>query len=119
MPKFLLQIVGPAGPSDDYNDQSLAATMKLHEEFIASLDAAPGAEMLASEALDYVSTATFLRATCSPSVEVFDNPNPELKEALGGFYLISAQSAEQAVELAKRVPSPNGWIEVRPVVEFD
>ena len=41
------------------------------------------------------------------------------KEQLGGYYLINADSAEEAIEIAGRVPAARvGTIEVRPLVEI-
>jgi hypothetical protein len=50
---------------------------------------------------------------------VTDGPFAETKEALGGFYVIDADSLEEAEEIAARVPSARmgGTVEVRPVVQ--
>jgi hypothetical protein len=51
---------------------------------------------------------------------VTDGPFAETKEVLSGFYLVDAESAEEAMEIAKRVPTLSqmgGAIEVRQVVE--
>jgi hypothetical protein len=42
-------------------------------------------------------------------------PYVETKEQLGGFYLISADNLDQALELAAGIPIPVGSLEVRPV----
>ena len=49
-----------------------------------------------------------------------DGPFAETKEALGGFYLINADSLDDALEWAAKIPSARvgGKIEVRPVVDF-
>jgi hypothetical protein len=49
---------------------------------------------------------------------VTDGPFAETKEALGGYYVIEADSAAEAEEIAARVPSARlgGTVEVRPVV---
>ena len=45
-------------------------------------------------------------------------PFAETKEALGGFYLIEADSLDDAIEWAGRIPAArHGTIEVRPVVD--
>jgi hypothetical protein len=51
---------------------------------------------------------------------VTDGPFAETKEKLGGYYLVEADSLDQAVELAARIPSARlgGSIEVRPLVEM-
>ena len=50
---------------------------------------------------------------------VTDGPFAETKEALGGFYVIEADSPEEAEQIAARVPSARmgGTVEVRPVVQ--
>jgi len=50
---------------------------------------------------------------------ITDGPFAETKEALGGFYVIEADSLEEAEQIAARVPSARmgGTVEVRPVVQ--
>ena len=49
---------------------------------------------------------------------VTDGPFAETKETLGGFYLIEADSLDEAIDWAARIPAAgSGTIEVRPVVE--
>ena len=48
---------------------------------------------------------------------VTDGPFAETKEQLGGYYLIEAETIDEAIEWAARIPRRrNGSIEVRPVV---
>ncbi len=50
---------------------------------------------------------------------VTDGPFAEVKEVLGGYWMIQARSKEEAIEWAKRCPaSDNEVIEVRQVQEF-
>jgi hypothetical protein len=93
------------------------AVMKLHQDF-AKVVADSGAKVVAGEALQPSSTATYLRGTCTDNVQSVDNPLPELKETLGGFYVLDVADEAQAMELAKSVPAPHGFVEVRPVWEF-
>ena len=49
---------------------------------------------------------------------VTDGPFAETKEQLGGFYLIEADTLDEALEIAARVPGAKyGAIEVRPVAQ--
>jgi len=51
---------------------------------------------------------------------VTDGPFAEVKEVVGGYWMIQVKSREDAIEWAKRVPgSPNEVIELRQVQEFD
>jgi len=54
------------------------------------------------------------------SLLVTDGPFAETKETLGGYYLIEAESLDEATDLAARIPSARlgGKVEVRPVVEM-
>ena len=89
----------------------------MHGSFAAEVTAA-NATIVASEALLPLSTATFLRNTRSSDVMVVDNPAPDVKETLGGFYLIDAPDDSVARALAERCPSPGGYIELRPAFDF-
>jgi hypothetical protein len=55
----------------------------------------------------------------SKKIAVVDGPFAEAKELVGGFWLIKAPSAEEAIELAKRVPFIDGEIEIRALYETD
>jgi hypothetical protein len=49
---------------------------------------------------------------------VTDGPFAETKETLGGYYIIEAESLDEAIEWASKIPSARlGTIEVRPVVQ--
>ncbi|MCU1308652.1 MAG: PhnB protein [Acidobacteriaceae bacterium] len=48
-----------------------------------------------------------------------DGPFAETKEQLGGFYLIEANSADEAASIAAKIPGARfGSIEVRPIMVF-
>jgi hypothetical protein len=50
---------------------------------------------------------------------VTDGPFAEVKEVLGGYWMIQVRSREEAIEWAKRCPaSPNEVIEIRQVQEL-
>ena len=48
---------------------------------------------------------------------VTDGPYAEVKESLGGYYLFSCDSLEEAIAWAAKIPSAShgGAVEVRPV----
>ncbi len=75
--------------------------------------------MVAGEALQPTSTATTVRVRDGETL-VTDGPFAETKEQLGGYYLIDAKDADEALAIAARIPSARyGSIEVRPVMVFD
>jgi hypothetical protein len=61
-------------------------------------------------------TATAVRVRDGETLTT-DGPFAETKEQLAGYYLIEAESLDDALEWAARIPSARiGTIEVRPVV---
>ena len=49
---------------------------------------------------------------------VTDGPYAEVKEALGGYYLLECESMDEAIEWAAKIPgAAHGAVEVRPVHE--
>jgi hypothetical protein len=50
---------------------------------------------------------------------VVDGPFAEAKEVVGGYWIIQARSAEEALEWAKRCPGENCRIEVRRIFEME
>jgi len=93
------------------------AVMKAHNDFAQSVEEA-GAKIVSGAALQPTATATYLRGTRTDDVSVIDNPLPEAKEVVGGYYLIEAPDDAVALEMAKLCPAPYGYIELRPVWEF-
>jgi hypothetical protein len=75
--------------------------------------------IVAGHALQPTSTATTVRRDETGAVQVTDGPFVETKEALGGYYLIEADSFDAALEIARQVPAPFGGLEVRPVMVFE
>jgi hypothetical protein len=68
--------------------------------------------------LGWSDTATSVRVRNGKTV-ITDGPFAETTEVLGGFYLIEAESMEEALEYAKRHPGARkGSVEVRPVMEI-
>ena len=50
---------------------------------------------------------------------VTDGPYAESKELLGGYYLVEAETIDDAIEYAARIPGFAKWaVEVRPVMDF-
>jgi hypothetical protein len=69
-------------------------------------------------ALQPTSTAKTVRVRDGKSVTT-DGPFAETKEQLGGYYLIEANSIDEAAEIAAGIPGARyGGIEVRPIMVF-
>ena len=64
-------------------------------------------------------TATTVRVQDGKTLTT-DGPFVELKEALGGYFILEADDLDAAIEIASRVPaaSMGGAIEVRPIQEW-
>ncbi|MGE5098122.1 MAG: YciI family protein [Betaproteobacteria bacterium] len=68
-----------------------------------------------SEALEPVATAKTVRVR-NGKATIVDGPFAETKEQLAGFYMVEAESLDEALALAAKIPPARvGSIEVRPV----
>ena len=79
------------------------------------------AALRGGNALQSQTTATTLRHDGSGSYTVTDGPFAETKEALGGYYLVEAADLDEAIALARQIPtlSPGAGLEIRPVMVFN
>ena len=116
MPKYLMLIVESEAPYAEAGEAVFGEVMAQHRAFSKEV-ADAGATILGGEALQPTATATYLRGTRTAGVQTFDNPLPELKEVVGGYYLVEAADDAAALELAKRCPAGFGYIELRPIWE--
>jgi hypothetical protein len=94
---------------------SFEEEMEAHNAFTPLARA--GGKSVTGEALHDASSARTLRRGANGDIVVSDGPFAEVKEMLGGYYVIEAESLDEAVELARSCPIYAG-IEVRPVMEF-
>ena len=70
-----------------------------------------GAELAARD------TATTVRVRGGETLTT-DGPFAEMKESIGGYYLLEAESLDDAIAVAARIPgAEHGAVEVRPLVE--
>jgi hypothetical protein len=117
MPKYLLLIHEDESAFAAGGQASFDEVMAAHMSFATELDEL-GGKSLGGEALQPLATATFLRGTRTAGVAAVDNPSPDVKEALGGYYLVEAEDDDQARRIAERCPAPHGYIEIRPIWDF-
>ena len=73
-----------------------------------------------SAQLDSVDTARTIRSGSDGDVLVTDGPYIELKEVIGGIVILTADSLDEAVQIASGWPSLTGStsIEVRPTIDM-
>ena len=70
------------------------------------------------EPLSPTATATTVRMQDGKPL-ITDGPFAETKEQLGGYYLVEAESQEQALGMAGKIPGARaGCVEVRPIMVF-
>ncbi len=108
-----------------YSDEKLAAQRSeadmqayIGEYKTFTQDIAKSGHLVAGEALQPVSAATTVR-TRNGETTLTDGPFAETKEQLGGYYLIEAKDLDDAIAVAKRIPTVrHGAIEVRPIMKF-
>jgi hypothetical protein len=93
-----------------------AAYRGAHAEFLAALKEAGVARtsVLGGAGLKPPHTATTVRKR-GGSRQVIDGPYADIKEQLGGIYLVEAESLDAALSWAERCPTAStGAVEVRP-----
>jgi hypothetical protein len=74
-------------------------------------------KLVAGEELHPGATAKTIRVSAA-GVAVKDGPYADIKEQLGGFYVIDVADEAEAVEWAKKCPGArHGAVEVRPCVD--
>lgn len=114
MSQYLILIYGDeaayASASQEVSDEITAG----HTAFGEKNDAA----IQGGNALQATSTATTVRSDGADGFTVTDGPFVETKEALGGYYLVEAADLDEAIALAKQVPSNFGALEIRPIMVF-
>ena len=113
--KYLLTIYEA---ESDWNAMPQAEQDKAFDEYMGlSSELKASGKYLASEPLQPVATASTVRVRGGKTV-VTDGPFAETREQLGGFYLIHADSLDEALAVAARIPGARtGGVEVRPVLE--
>jgi len=79
------------------------------------LDVAGRGELVGSHELEPVSTATSVRVFEYETI-VTDGPFADTRERLAGCHVVDAESLDEAIEIASRVPQArHGVVEIRPV----
>ncbi|MDA0232613.1 MAG: YciI family protein [Chloroflexi bacterium] len=115
--RFALLIYSTEADRSNLSEQDVR--QNLGEWFAYTEDLQKSGKMLAGDALMPVSTAHTVRIQAGQAT-VTDGPFAETKEQFGGFYIVEANSWEEAAESAKKMPIVEGGsVEVRPLMEFE
>ena len=112
--QYMLLIYGEPGrwesaPEEERNEVrgryvALAAELREREAYVDGNE------------LQDVAAATTVRVIAGET-EITDGPFAETKEALGGYFLIEAESLDAAIAWAAKIPAAaQGAVEVRPLV---
>ena len=112
--QYMLLIYGEPGrwesaPEEERNEVrgryvALAAELREREAYVDGNE------------LQDVAAATTVRVIAGET-EITDGPFAETKEALGGYFLIEAESLDEAIAWAAKIPAAaDGAVEVRPLV---
>lgn len=108
MPRYMALIYSDEQAWSELGEDERNAIYARYFEFSSRPEVVEGAE------LQPVSSATSVRVRNDETL-VTDGPYAEVKEALGGYYVLECDSIEQACELAAQIPAAeHGAIEIRP-----
>jgi hypothetical protein len=89
---------------------------EIHAGYVRFAQVAADA-ILAGEALQPAASARTVRHGDDGEPLVTDGPYAETAEALGGFYVLEADTLDDAIALAREIPNArHGWIAMRPFV---
>jgi len=115
--QYMLLIYGNQASWDDRSDEERGQMMRAYGTFTQELR--DSGAMIAGDALEPTQTATTVRVQNDETLTT-DGPFAETKEQLGGYYLIEADSLDEAIEWAAKIPGArHGSVEVRPVMVFE
>ena len=111
--KFVALIYADESVWEAFSDADREAA---YAKYRAFADEAGAAGMLAGgDELAPTRTATTVRVREGETL-VTDGPYAEVKEALGGFFVLECGSLDEAVHLAAKIPgADHGSVEVRPI----
>jgi hypothetical protein len=112
--QYMLLIYTEPGSWESFSEDERNA---MYEDYFAlSRRLRDQSKLVSSNELQPSSTATTVQVR-DGDTSVTDGPFAETKEVLGGYYLIEADSLDEAIEWAAQIPSArHGKVEVRPVV---
>ena len=115
--QYMLLIYGEENGWESLSEAEQGEIYQAYMKFTKDLE--DSGAMVAGDALQPTETATTVRVKNDETLTT-DGPFAETKEQLGGYYLINADSLDEAIGWAARIPaSRHGSVEVRPVMVFE
>ena len=112
--EFLALVYGNPNAWEQLSEEERATA---YEGYMAvSRDAEAAGALVDASELESTAAATSVRVRNGDAL-VTDGPYAEVKESLGGYYLFSCDSLEDAIDWAAKIPAAwtGGAIEVRAV----
>lgn len=96
--------------SEDQRNAAYAGYMAV------SRDAAAAGALVDASELESIASATSVRVRDGEAV-VTDGPYADVKESLGGYYLFSCDTLDEAIDWAAKIPAAwtGGAVEIRPI----
>ena len=111
--QYLLMIHSDEKAMQSASKDDIEATMAAYGAYTKAMKEA--GVYVGGERLHPSSTATTVRAQ-NGKTQVLNGPYAEVKEQLGGYYLIEAPDLDAAISWAARCPgASHGAVEVRPI----
>jgi Uncharacterized protein conserved in bacteria len=99
-----------AALTQEEDDDHVARHILVHDQLAARGKLGPVVRLMPT------STACQLRTNGTPTV--VDGPFSETKEQLLGLYIVDCESQEEALEVARSLPSLGSIFEIRPVKRY-
>ena len=112
--EFLALVYGDPDTWESLSEDDRSAA---YEGYVAvSRDAQAAGALVDASELESPDAATSVRVRNGDAV-VTDGPYAEVKESLGGYYLLSCDTIDDAIGWAAKIPAAwtGGAIEIRPV----
>ncbi|NUM48920.1 MAG: YciI family protein [Anaerolineales bacterium] len=105
--------------AEDMNRSPEEQEANMAEYYAFTNEVRQAGKLLAGEALHPTHTAKTVSIR-DGKTSVVDGPFAETKEQFGGYYVVDADSIEEAVQWAAKIPGAReGRVEVRPVWVFE
>jgi hypothetical protein len=113
--QYILLIYGEESVWEGRSEKELEELMAGYGRVSAELR--DQGKLVAGDELAPTATATTVQVRNGDTI-VSDGPFAATKEVLGGYYLVEAESLDEAIEWAVKIPDArDGKIEIRPIVD--
>ncbi|HZR94785.1 MAG TPA: YciI family protein [Gaiellaceae bacterium] len=106
------------GEESNWSDLPPDELRTMYAEYMAlASDLRARNKLLGTNQLHPVATATTVSVRDGEAI-VTDGPFAETKEVLGGYFVVDADSLDDAIEWAQRIPAArHGRVEIRPAID--